>query len=169
MAKKAAKKASSKKAPAKKPAAKKAGNKTGSKAGGMPPGMKPISTGKGASAAEIGAAVVAHINSGAQSDAPLWDKHWHKDFVSIEGVGANMSWEGRKAVQAKCDDWMSKNTVHGCRAEGPFVGSTGFAVKLSMDVEEKASGKRFQMDEVAVYTVQNGKVVREEFMYGGMK
>jgi hypothetical protein len=164
-AKKAAKKPSAKAAkPAKKPA-----KKSGGKASGMPPGMKPISTGPGASAGEIGAAVVAHLNSGAQSDVPLWDKYWHKNFVSIEGVGANMSWEGRKAAEAKCADWMSKNTVHGCRAEGPFVGSTGFSVKISMDVEEKASGKRFQMDEVAVYSVEKGKVVREEFMYGGMK
>ncbi len=166
-AKKATKKAAKK--AAKKSAKKLAPKKVAKKSGGLPPGMRQISTGSGASAGEIGAAVVAHLNAGNQSDKPLWDKYWHKGVVSIEGAGANISWEGRKAMEAKCDDWIGKNTIHGCRAEGPYVGSTGFSVKISMDVEEKASGKRFQMDEVAVYAVEKGKVVREEFMYGGMK
>ena len=129
-------------------------------------GMHPISTGGGASAMEIGSAVVAHLNSGAHDDTPLWDKHWSKDFASIEGMGANLAWHGRKAVFEKCQSWMNDNTVHGCRAEGPFVGSTGFSVHITMDVEEKKTGNRRTMREVAVYTVQDGKVVREEFMYG---
>lgn len=184
MAKKVAKK-NSKNAPqklAKKPAASaKASSKAKPKAGAKKPqpkqaagkpasapklvGMHPISTGSGASAAEIGGAVVAHINSGAHDDTPLWDKYWSKDFVSIEGIGANLAWHGRAAVKEKCEGWMSENTVHGCRAEGPFVGSTGFSVHITMDVEEKKSGNRRTMREVGVYTVQNGKVVREEFMY----
>ena len=129
-------------------------------------GMHPISTGSGASAMEIGSAVVAHLNSGAHDDTPLWDKHWSRDFASIEGMGANLAWHGRKAVFEKCQSWMNDNTVHGCRAEGPFVGSTGFSVHITMDVEEKKTGNRRTMREVAVYTVQDGKVVREEFMYG---
>jgi hypothetical protein len=35
-----------------------------------------------------------------------------------------------------------------------------------MDVETKSTGKRETMNEVGVYTVQNGKIIREEFMYG---
>jgi hypothetical protein len=148
--------------PAKKPAAKAA---TLSKAPSKLVGMHPISTGSGASAAEIGAAVVAHLNSGAHDDTPLWDKYWSKDFVSIEGMGANLAWHGRAAVKEKCDGWMSENIVHGCRAEGPFVGSTGFAVLITMDVEERKTGNRRTMRETGVYTVQQGKVIREEFMY----
>ena len=34
-----------------------------------------------------------------------------------------------------------------------------------MDVTPKASGERMQMDEVAVYTVKDGKIVQEEFLY----
>jgi hypothetical protein len=34
-----------------------------------------------------------------------------------------------------------------------------------MDVEEKKTGNRRTMREVGVYTVENGKVIREEFMY----
>jgi SnoaL-like domain len=160
-------------APAKKSVAtKSAGKKVAAKAGAAKAvvptklvGMHPISTGSGASAAEIGAAVVAHLNSGAHDDTPLWDKYWSKDFVSIEGMGANLAWHGRAAVKEKCDGWMSENIVHGCRAEGPFVGSTGFAVLITMDVEERKTGNRRTMRETGVYTVQQGKVIREEFMY----
>jgi hypothetical protein len=160
-----------KKAPAK-AAAVKAKAKPAAKAGGGKPanagklvGMHPISTGSGASAAEIGAAVVAHLNSGAHDDAPLWNKYWSKDFASIEGIGVNLAWHGRDAVHAKCQSWVAENIVHGCRAEGPFVGSTGFSVHITMDVEEKKTGNRRTMREVGVYTVENGKVIREEFMY----
>ncbi len=172
MAKKSAKKAGSKSVAskgAKKPAAKKAAAKSATKSvgGGKLSGMHPMGSGSGASPGEIGAAVVAHLNSGAHSDKPLWDKYWSSDVVSIEGVGMGMAWHGRKAMEEKCAQWISENRVHGCRATGPFVGSTGFAVLLEMDVETIKTGQRQAMKEIAVYTVQNGKVVREEFMYGG--
>ncbi len=172
MAKKSAKKAGSKKVVskgAKKPAGKKGAAKsvTKSSGGGKLTGMHPMKSGSGATPAEIGAAVVAHLNSGAQSDKPLWDKYWSNDVVSIEGMGMNLAWHGRKAMEEKSAHWLSEHRVHGGRATGPFVGATGFALVLEMDVETIKTGERQAMKEIAVYTVQNGKVVREEFMYGG--
>ena len=32
----------------------------------------------------------------------------------------------------------------------------------------KPSGQRMQMEEAAFYTIRNGKIVREEFFYGGV-
>ncbi len=141
------------------------GTKRGaSSAKGGAPGMFGVSTGPGASAQEIGRAVVASLNAG-NPDAPLWKKYWSDRVESIEGVGVGMGWRGRAAMEAKCEQWMSENIVHGARAEGPFVGSTGFAVKITMDTEARATGERKTMSEVAVYRVEDGKVVREEFMY----
>ncbi len=60
---------------------------------------------------------------------------------------------------------MSDNVIHGASTEGPFVVSTGFAVRFRMDVETKSTGQRRVMDEVGVYTVEDGKIVCEEFMY----
>ncbi|HUV97776.1 MAG TPA: SnoaL-like domain-containing protein [Acidobacteriaceae bacterium] len=34
-----------------------------------------------------------------------------------------------------------------------------------MDVTQKASGKKVHMEEMALYTVENGKIVREHFYY----
>ncbi len=143
---------------AKKPA------KSGAKSGASKLAPKPISSGKGATPAEIGAAVVAHLNSGATSDRPLWDKFWSDAVESIEGSG--MGWKGRRAMEAKCEEFMRENEILGCRATGPFVGATGFAVHIEVELKPKG-GEVMRMKEVAVYTVKNGKVVREEFMYGG--
>lgn len=175
MAKKAAKKTNKK--TAKKTAKKTGGKKPAGKSAKKPAGKKPakkasmkpkkVSTGKGATPKEIGEAVVAHVNSRPTSDKELWKKHFHKNFTSIEGTGE--AFTGMKAVEAKCQAWVDNHIIHSCKATGPFVGATGFSVEYDMDVESKdGSMPRMQMKEVGVYTVKNGKVVQEEFMYHGM-
>ena len=52
--------------------------------------------------------------------------------------------------------------------DGSFPFEVRFAVFFSYDVTQKQSGKRITMDEVSVYYVHNGKIVREEFMYKSM-
>jgi hypothetical protein len=37
-------------------------------------------------------------------------------------------------------------------------------VQYDADVTDKKSKKRFELSEVGVYTVKNGKIVREEFL-----
>lgn len=164
MSKKSPSKATSKRAvkPAPKKAAK-AAPKSKAKSGGSSLAPKPVKTGTGASPAEVGAQLIAACNRG---DYHLNDKLWSSGIVSIEGVGVGLAWHGRKAVDAKNSGWNEGHTIHGLSAEGPFVGSTGFTVRFRMDVEEKATGKRMLMHEVGVYTVKNGKITHEEFMYG---
>ncbi len=112
---------------------------------------------------EVAKATVEHVNSGATSDAPLWDKYWHNDFVSVEGDG--MEFAGREAVQGKHDWWNNAMTVHSCKAEGPYIAPDGFAVRYIIDVEAKdGSMPRRTMDEIAYYTMTDGKVTREVFM-----
>jgi hypothetical protein len=152
---KPAKKSSSK--PAAKPAKKAAKKASGG-------GEFKVNTGTGPSVAEIGGSLVALFNQGKFSD--IENKWWSPKIESIEGFGTNTGWRGRGAVDGKNAWWLSMHTLHGASAEGPYLGSSGFAVKFRMDVEEKATGKRWTMDEVGVYTVQNGKIIREEFMYG---
>jgi len=125
---------------------------------------KAIKTGKGMSPAEVGAELVRMFNAG--QFAEIEERFWSPKITSIEGAGVSMAWEGRKAVRAKNEEWMADHVIHGGSAEGPYVGATGFAVKFSMDVETKSTGERMQMSEIGVYTVKNGKITTEEFMYG---
>lgn len=145
--------------------AKKSAKKSARKGGRGTAAPKPVKTGRGAGPAEIGPAVVAAFNAG-KPDRELWDRHWSPRVVSVEGIGVNLAWQGRKAMEAKAEMWLGEHTIHGASAEGPYLGASGFAVKFRMDVEEKATGKREVMEEIGVYTVENGKIVREEFMYG---
>lgn len=123
----------------------------------------PVDTGSGATPIEIGQSLVEMFNQGKWEDI---EKKWYsKDLTSIEGVGVHLAWVGYPAVRAKGEEWMKEHQIHGATAEGPFVGSTGFSVRFRMDVETRSTGTREIMDEVAVYTVQDGKIVIEEFMY----
>lgn len=126
--------------------------------------VRPVSTGRGPGPAELGAGLVAAFNKG-EGDA--WVKsRWSDDIHSVEGEGVGTEWIGRQAVQAKNGEWGRQNTVLGASAEGPYVGSTGFAVKFRSHVRENASGAERHLEEIGVFTVKDGKIVREEFMFG---
>ncbi len=113
--------------------------------------------------AAIGKAVVDYINSGAKSDAALWDAHYDPGFSSVEQDGTTHT--GRDKVQEKHDWWNGAHTVHSVKAEGPYLGHSGFSAIIQIDVEAKdGSFPRMTMQEIATYTVETGKVVREEFM-----
>lgn len=160
-----AKKKTAKKAAKSKPAKKVARKAPAKKSGGMPRDMRKVSTGSGASAGEVGRTLVEMFNKGLFKE--IEQKFWSPAIISCEGEGVGLEWVGRKSVTRKNDEWCAANRIHGASAEGPFVGSSGFAVKFRMDVECVTDGKRTVMEEVGVYTVKNGKIVREEFMYGG--
>ncbi len=46
----------------------------------------------------------------------------------------------------------------------PVVGGNHFSVAMGMDVTMKG-GERMQMDEIAVYEVKDGKIVKEQFFF----
>lgn len=94
-------------------------------------------------------------------------KFWSDDVVSLEpGSGEMARVEGRKGVQAKGEWWAANHTVHEARAEGPYIHGNQFAIRFVFDITPKG-GKRTTMDEVALYTVANGKVIEERYLYGG--
>ncbi|MFN2399485.1 MAG: SnoaL-like domain-containing protein [Gemmatimonadaceae bacterium] len=89
-------------------------------------------------------------------------------IVSVEPVGsAEMPAEmtGIDAVRRKNEWWIENNEVHSAEANGPFVGGDQFAVQHTFDATFKPTGKRERMTEMALYTVKNGKIVREQFFY----
>jgi len=142
---------------------KKAKKKAGSAKAGKAAAPKVVKTGKGASPLEVGTDLVKLVRSGKGDE--VYTKWWAPGVVSVEGLGMSMEWSGRKAVNQKNATWETDHVVHGAEVEGPFVGATGFSVRFKMDIETKSTGQRESMEEVGVYTVKNGKIVREEFMY----
>jgi ketosteroid isomerase-like protein len=87
---------------------------------------------------------------------------------SIEAVGTPeypAVLNGIDAIREKNQRWAEDNTVHSAEAHGPFVGEDQFAVHYAFDLTAKATGQRMQMEEMALYTVKDGQIVREQFFY----
>jgi len=95
------------------------------------------------------------------------DTLYDKDIVSVEARtqdGSSPETRGKEGVRGKIDWWVNKMQVHSFKASEPFVAHDRFVVQFDVDVTDKGSKKRMQMSEVGVYTVKNGKIVREEFL-----
>jgi hypothetical protein len=93
------------------------------------------------------------------------------DVVSVEAFappGGQRTVNGLEGVRAKSQWWNENHVIHKAEVYGPYPhGDDRFAVRFVYDLTHKPSSARRTMDEVAVFTVQNGKVVREEFFYAG--
>jgi ketosteroid isomerase-like protein len=95
------------------------------------------------------------------------DSLYAKDIVSVEPRAMeNMLAEtrGLDQVRGKTQWFMDNHEVHDSKVSGPFVAGDKFVVQFDIDVTDKASKKRMQMSEVGIYTVQDGKISREEFL-----
>jgi SnoaL-like domain len=90
------------------------------------------------------------------------DTLYPQDIVSVEATAPES--RGKEAVRSKIDWWVSAMEVHSFKASEPFVAHDRFVVQYDADVTEKESKQRRQISEVGVYTVKNGKIVREEFL-----
>ena len=92
---------------------------------------------------------------------------YDKDIVSVEAGsmdGGSPETRGTKGVREKIEWWTNAMEVHSFKASGPFVAHDRLVVQYYTDITDKNSKKRMQMSEVGVYTVKNGKIVREEFL-----
>jgi ketosteroid isomerase-like protein len=90
------------------------------------------------------------------------------DAVSIEAEALPdlpLEAKGLKAIAEKGKRWGDNHEVHSAKLEGPWPNGNRFVVRFGYDVTNKPSGRRLQMDEVGLFTVENGKIVREEFFY----
>ena len=91
--------------------------------------------------------------------------------VSVEAIGHQTMpavMTGREAVRGKNEWWVANHKIHRTSVQGPYPNGDRFAVIFDFEVTPKVgatAGKRMRMQEVALYTVADGAVVREEFFY----
>jgi ketosteroid isomerase-like protein len=73
--------------------------------------------------------------------------------------------EGLDAIREKGRQFQSMvEEVHGGYTTPPIVAGDYIAVGMGMDVTFKGQG-RMKMDEIALYEVKDGKIVKEQFFY----
>jgi limonene-1,2-epoxide hydrolase len=95
------------------------------------------------------------------------DALYDKNIVSVEAwpnESGSTETRGIDGVRGKVDWWIDAMETHSVKVHGPFVAHDRFVVQYDVDVTEKSSKERRQISEVGVYTVKNGKIVREEFL-----
>lgn len=94
------------------------------------------------------------------------EKYWADDVLSVEASTDEMSeLRGKDALKGKGEWWNANHEIHSVEVEGPYVNRDQFIVRFKMDLTQKESGQRIQMDETALYTVKAGKIVEERFFY----
>ena len=116
---------------------------------------------------DVGKQLVSLCNAGKDTEAV--DRLYARNIVSIEGQGTDempARMEGIDAIRGKHRWWYDNHDVHSSKATGPFCGhrQDQFAVTFDIDMTPKG-GARTQMSEVALYTVKDGRIVQEEFLY----
>jgi len=89
------------------------------------------------------------------------------DIVSVEPEGVpNRMVQGLEAIAAKGEKFESMlEKVNTSVISDPIVAENFFSCSMLMNVQIKGNPNAIDMDEVCVYTVNNGKIVREEFFY----
>ena len=118
---------------------------------------------------EVGKRLVEYCQKGKMVEAI--SELYSPNIVSVEAMGspsmpAQMA--GIDAVKGKNEWWVKNHDIHSAKAEGPWPHGDRFIVRFQYDVTAKAgemAGKRMNLDEAALYTVKDGKIVKEEFFY----
>jgi ketosteroid isomerase-like protein len=119
---------------------------------------------------EVGRTLVSLCQQGKNMEAI--DTLFAADAVSEEAMdtpgGPGRVIKGRDAIRGKNQWWIDNHEVHRHSVAGPFPNGDDFAVIFKYDVTAKAgpmAGRRMAMEEVGLYSVKDGKVVRERFFY----
>lgn len=118
---------------------------------------------------EVGRKLVELCSTGKTMQA--LDTLYSPNVVSVEAMASPdfpAVTEGLPAVRGKNEWWYANNELHRSEMKGPFPHGDRFAVFFDFDVTAKGgamAGQRIQMQEVGLYTVKDGKIVKEEFFY----
>lgn len=117
---------------------------------------------------EIGTKYVALCKEGKHEQ--IVSELFSPDVLSVEAFAppgsGDRSVKGWDAVRGKSKWWNDNHIIHKAETFGPFPSSGDqFAVRFLYDITHKPANKRFIMEEVGLFTVANGKIVKEEFFY----
>lgn len=118
---------------------------------------------------EIADQLVALCRAGRNLEAV--DALLSADVVSVEARGDETmpaEMRGRDVIRGKNQWWIDNHKIHSAEVKGPFPHGDRFAVIYNFVVTPVAgpmAGKKMRMEEVALYTVNDGKITREEFFY----
>ncbi len=72
---------------------------------------------------------------------------------------------GKEEVIKKSENWFTTvEEFHGSEISDPMIADGHFSCTMKMDCTFKGQGRK-QIEELAVYQVDNGKITEEQFFY----
>ena len=96
-----------------------------------------------------------------------YDELFSPDIINIEPEGT--PWgrvQGLEAIYKKGEEFDSMiDEIHSTEISDPICADNFIALTMKMKTTFKGSPEIQNMDEVCVYEVQNGKIVKEQFFY----
>ncbi|MBS1704670.1 MAG: nuclear transport factor 2 family protein [Armatimonadetes bacterium] len=114
-------------------------------------------------AKQVGTELVNLCREGRDREAI--EKFYHADVVCSEPMGENPQKRGIDEAYKSVEMFQNMMEVHSGDLKGPFPHGNQFTTYANYDVTEKQSGNRFNMEEVALYTVEDGKITEAKFYY----
>lgn len=118
---------------------------------------------------EVANKLVAYIRDNNYVD--VYADLYHPDVISIEDplqpddMMQRKETKGMEAKLKNSQEWMdSIKEVHDDYTLDPVVVGNVIAIPMGMDVTMH-DGSRMKLDEIAVYGVQDGKIIKEQFIY----
>jgi len=102
--------------------------------------------------------------------AKIQDELFSRDAESIEppkvaSQGGLQNVKGIDAIKKKGEDFQNMvEEMYGGFCGEPVVAGNFFAVAMGMDAKMKGRD-RMKMDEIAVYEVKDGKIIKEQFFF----
>lgn len=101
-------------------------------------------------------------------EAENLNKLYAEDAVSVEAadMGQGRETVGRDGIRGK-HDWFASmyDQVSGETSDPMPHGDDRFAVIFDTKMRKRETGEIEEMRDIGVYTVKDGKIVREEFFY----
>ena len=93
------------------------------------------------------------------------------NIISIEPDGGqwDSQVQGLDAIAKKGEQWNEMlEEFHSSEISDPIVAENFFSITMKSNVTLKGMNHPMDMDEVCVYNVQDGKIVKEQFFYTPM-
>ena len=118
---------------------------------------------------EVGQKLVDLCKQGKNMEAI--EQLYSQDIVSVEPEampGQPAEQIGIEAIRGKNKWFDDKYDVEKVDALGPFPNGDQFTVYFKFNAKDRKTSEQMSMEEIALYTTKDGKIVKEEFFAKSM-
>jgi SnoaL-like domain len=117
------------------------------------------------SAADVAEEYVALLRQGRFADTLDLASDELVRVAPIETGGVPVELRGLSEIMENSRRLNAGIEIHRIQVDGPFVAAGRFALRIAFDETDVATGERTTIVKMSLFTVADGKIVREEVYY----